>query len=62
MALIHAEKSLDKSKLIDKQTKQVKVCRDSSKHMIVCTNKVIMRPQVQVKSHIVTWSHSGHFN
>ena len=48
--------------LIDKQTKQSKVCMDSSKHMIVCTNKAIMRPQVQVKSHIVTGSHCGHFN
>ena len=50
------------SKLIDKQTKQLKVWGDSSKHMIVCTNKVIMRPQAQVKIHIVPWSHSGHFN
>ena len=54
--------SLDKSKLIDKQTKQLKVCRDSSQQMIVYTNKVIVRPQVQVKIHIVTWSHTGHFN
>ena len=65
-ALVHAEMSLDKSKLIHLANKVIKgtyvVCSNSLKHMIVCANKVIMRPLVQVNGDDVTQSQHSHIN